>query len=274
MARPDSALHPSVPLIEHLAPRAWPAGTCTDLGGWMLRLTPGEPSRRANSVLPNADDGALTIGAKVDVVEAFYATANQPPRFQVTPLASPRDLDHALERRGYVVDAPTLILTTGLGAPRTRPPSADPFTITLRDRVDDAWLSAWQDGQPGTLAGVTRSRILDRIEPATLYARASLDDRSAAVGLGVIEAGWVGIYCVATAPQVRRRGAATAVVTALLRSAAERGAESAYLGVLEANEAARSLYEGLGFRTRYRYHYRWLPAGRARRRSSPGAAGT
>ena len=273
MARPGSPLHPSVPLIEHHAPRAWPAGTCTDLGGCTLRLTPGEPSRRANSALPNADDGAMEIWAKIDAVEAFYATAHQPPRFQITPLASPRDLDHALERRGYAVDAPTLILTTGLGAPRTRRPSAERFTVTLRDRVDDPWLAAWQDGQPGTSAGVTRSRILDRIEPATVYARASLDDRSAAVGLGVIEAGWLGIYCVATAPQMQRRGAATAVMAALLRSAAEHGADSAYLGVLEANEAARNLYEGLGFRTRYRYHYRWLPSGRARRRSSPGAAG-
>ena len=36
----------------------------------------------------------------------------------------------------------------------------------------------------------------------------------------------------------------------------EHGAEQLYLGVMEANAPARSVYEQLGFATLYAYHYR------------------
>jgi ribosomal protein S18 acetylase RimI-like enzyme len=251
-----------VQLIERLAPRAWPAETSVDLDGWSLRRTPGEPTRRANSALPNAHDGAMDVETKIDAVEVFYAGTEVPPRFQITPLAAPRGLDQILDRRGYLIDAPTLVMTADVAEAVKRRPHTDPFTIVLCDSVDDDWLATLYGGQASVAADVTRIKILERIEPATIYARVSLSGRSAAVGLGVLEAGWVGIYCVATASDMRRRGAATAVMAALLRSAAEHGAEAAYLGVLEENVAARALYERLRFRALYRYHYRWLRPGR------------
>jgi ribosomal-protein-alanine N-acetyltransferase len=54
----------------------------------------------------------------------------------------------------------------------------------------------------------------------------------------------------------RRRGVASALIEAVVREAAERGATEIYLEVRESNEAARGLYERHGFevinqRTRY-----------------------
>jgi ribosomal protein S18 acetylase RimI-like enzyme len=59
--------------------------------------------------------------------------------------------------------------------------------------------------------------------------------------------GWLvqGVY---TWPDARRRGFARAGMLALCREAFEHGAEHVQLAVIEGNEAARRLYEGMGFR--------------------------
>jgi ribosomal protein S18 acetylase RimI-like enzyme len=49
------------------------------------------------------------------------------------------------------------------------------------------------------------------------------------------------------------------VVTAALRWARHRGAETAWLQVESANIAAVALYKGLGFAEVYRYAYRQKP---------------
>jgi ribosomal protein S18 acetylase RimI-like enzyme len=47
----------------------------------------------------------------------------------------------------------------------------------------------------------------------------------------------------------------TALVSAMLAWAAERGARRAYLQVTPGNVAAVALYASYGFRTHHRYHY-------------------
>ncbi|KJS09416.1 MAG: GCN5 family acetyltransferase, partial [Hoeflea sp. BRH_c9] len=49
------------------------------------------------------------------------------------------------------------------------------------------------------------------------------------------------------------------IVTAALRWARHRGAETAWLQVESANTAAVALYKGLGFGEVYRYAYRQKP---------------
>lgn len=62
------------------------------------------------------------------------------------------------------------------------------------------------------------------------------------------------------AEEHRRRGLATAVMAALGRWAAERGAHSVYLQVTAGNAPARALYRQAGFIEHHRYHYRHRPA--------------
>jgi GNAT superfamily N-acetyltransferase len=114
------------------------------------------------------------------------------------------------------------------------------------------WTTLFQRGD----AEVTRRLILDRIAPPAGFVLLEADGSPIAVGMGVVERRWVGIFSMATVQEHRRRGAATAVLNALARWGLELGAKDAYLQVEEENEAARSLYERLGFRPAYRYHYR------------------
>jgi predicted GNAT family acetyltransferase len=59
--------------------------------------------------------------------------------------------------------------------------------------------------------------------------------------------GWLlqGVY---TWPRARRRGYGAAGTSALCREAFERGAEHVQLSVVDGNDGARALYEGIGFK--------------------------
>jgi ribosomal protein S18 acetylase RimI-like enzyme len=72
----------------------------------------------------------------------------------------------------------------------------------------------------------------------------------------VVERGWAGVFCMATRPQARRRGLATAVLRCGASWAAGQGARHLYLQVEEKNFPAVRLYTGLGFQTSHHYHYR------------------
>lgn len=81
--------------------------------------------------------------------------------------------------------------------------------------------------------------------------------RVAAIAYGALSRGLLVIESVATRREVRRQGMAKAVVAALMSWAAESGVAEACLQVMSENEAARGLYDGLGFtKELYRYHYR------------------
>ncbi len=72
----------------------------------------------------------------------------------------------------------------------------------------------------------------------------------------MVEAGWLGIFCMGTAPHFRRRGAARAILRTLAIWGQLYGAQQVYLQVMDHNVAARLLYARVGFATLYHYHYR------------------
>jgi len=63
-----------------------------------------------------------------------------------------------------------------------------------------------------------------------------------------VAAGEAEILTIAVTPASRRRGLGRALVAAAAKRAHDMGAETFFLEVAMGNEAARALYEGLGFR--------------------------
>lgn len=246
---------PSLTLVadlDRLQLRAWPAAHEETLGGWRLRFTDGV-TRRANSVLPHAP-APTDVEAAVTHVEAAYTGRGLDPWFLVSPAASPPELDTVLAERGYAAEAATLVQTASL--PLRPLPETEGIEVGV-DGFDDAWLSAYAAAEsitPGEAEG--RRGIHRRICADAGYATARIDGRPAGVGSVVVEDGWAGIHNMATATEHRRRGAARAVLNALLEWAAAHGAARSYLAVMETNEAARALYEKSGYTTAYRYWYR------------------
>jgi ribosomal protein S18 acetylase RimI-like enzyme len=236
-------------LVEELAARAWPAAEAERVDGWLLRRTPALTRRRSNSALPVDGDGAPDPG----VVEGFYARHGGRALVQIAPAEAWAQLDAELARRGWATEGPTDVLVAAADTVLAHTPPGD---VAIAPRPDARWIATWAacEGRPD--ADKHAREVLARIEPETGYALAA---GGAGVGLAVCERGWAGLFCVATAERARRRGVARAVVHALTRWAAERGAQRIYLQVESDNAAAHALYGSAGFSRSHGYHYRVGP---------------
>lgn len=256
-----TAVDPRIPTLEILAPNAWPAEEEEPLGGWMLRYTQGV-SRRVNSVWPRAYDGAPALAERLRRVETWYAARGEPARYHVSPLAAPADLDATLAARGYVVDTPTVVQVAALAdlPAATRAPTE--LETVVREVADPEWLAVYREveRQSEHVARVRR-QILERIIRPAAFVTLYDGGEPAAIGRGVVEDGWLGVFSMGTRARFRRRGYGRAILRALAAWGRTRGAARAYLLVEDGNAGARALYAAAGFTTLYRYHYRQAPAG-------------
>jgi N-acetylglutamate synthase len=242
--------------VEERAAHAWPAAVVQRVDGWWLRFNRGV-TRRANSVWPHQAEGRMSLSEKLERVEEFYAECGLPVRYQMCPACQPSQLDSVLEARGYWVDAPVQVQTAPLPTVLDRLSSSLAETVTISATLEEAWFSAYCRAEDASEHGPHGRRdILQRIALPTGYAMLRLEGRPAAVGLGVLEQGWIGVYCMATHPEYRRRGAAAAVLRSLASWGQRLGATRTYLQVTEPNVPARTLYERAGFQTLYGYYYR------------------
>ena len=263
-ARPAPFGMDDVRLIEELAANAWPADVIQVVDGWRLRCSPGVVARRSNSVLSIAGPGTAGLEGYLELAERFYRARGIEPRFQISPASVPEGLDEALASRGYEIEARADIQAAPIEDVLAGVAARPPFDVQVERRAGREWLALSTElvgrGDPDAM----RAGVFDRIAPPAGYVllrdtrEGGARGEPVALGLGVVERGWLGIFSMATAERARRRRAATAVLGALVRWAARLGATSCYLQVEVGNEPARSLYAGLGFATRYGYHYRTL----------------
>jgi len=248
--------------LEARAFAAWPAAEVELLGGWRLRATAGV-TRRANSAWTAGDAGEL--GPAIAQTEAFYAARALPAAFQLCPL-SPPALDGELAARGYGAEGAVSIQTVELAALASRTPPGVETHVAAE--LDGAWFElAAHRGRYAATPEVFRG-LVGRIGRRAGFALARLDGAPAATALGVCEAGWLGVFAMATLPEFRRRGAATALLDALRSWGESLGAARAYLQVERDNAEALALYARDGFREAYGYHYRVSAPARASTRSA------
>ncbi|MFJ8160930.1 GNAT family N-acetyltransferase [Streptomyces sp. NPDC096136] len=231
--------------LARVTARAWQPLESEALGGWTLRAAAGF-TRRANSVLPLGDPG-IPLDEALARVTAWYARRDLPAYVQAaTGAAGTQELLCAeLERRGWVNEVSAEVRTGGLAPLADQ--DADVSGVRLTREPDAEWL-----GRYGKVRdpGLARRMLVEG--PSVWFA--SLDG-GRAIGRCVADGRWAGFGAVAVDPEHRRRGLATAVMTALARRALEEGASAAWLQVETDNPAARALYDGMGFATHHAYHH-------------------
>jgi len=242
--------------LERLAAAAWPAAEREPLDGWLLRSNAGV-TRRANSVWPNADDGELALDQKLAAVEAFYRRRGLPARYQICPAAQPAHLDALLTARGYRLDAPTSVQVAPLSTVREQTRPASDLAVVIASQLTESWFTTYCLADAiGEREAEARRGILLRIADRVGFASARLGEQTVVVGLGVVAEDWLGVFCMGTRSEFRRRGAALVVLHSLATWAGQQGVADIYLQVMENNTVARALYARAGLRTLYGYHSR------------------
>ena len=246
---------PQILAIETASFRALPALTTHNYDGWVLRMADGL-TRRANSVNP-VYSSSLPLDDKIAYCERLFEAQQLPVVFRLTRHAQPMNLDAVLDASGYTRSESVLVQTFDLRRP---PVGNDVAKINSNRQLTDAWLEAYLHLEPQrTPHRETLVRILQAIHPQAYFVHMRQEGAIVAVGMAVVDSGWLGLFDIAVDPSMRRRGIGTRLVQHLLRWGQTMQAHTAYLQVHGQNTAAQHLYYKLGFRTLYRYWYRTKP---------------
>nr|WP_202521794.1 GNAT family N-acetyltransferase [Streptomyces sp. SID5614] len=230
--------------------RAWQPVESEALGDWRLRAAGGF-TRRANSVLPLGDPG-LPLGEAFGRVRRWYEERGLPAYVQTATGAEGTQelLCAELEEHGWRREVSAEVRIAALAPVGDR--EAEVSAVRLTREPDAAWLARYQRfSTPGPHV----LRVLGS-GPSVWFATVpGSGDAPDAIGRCVVDGRWAGFMAVEVAPEQRRRGLATTVMTALARRALDEGAWAAWLQVEEDNEGARALYDGMGFAGHHRYHH-------------------
>ncbi|MEQ4520121.1 GNAT family N-acetyltransferase [Pseudarthrobacter sp. B907] len=237
---------------------AWPAADREDSGGWVLRAASGV-TQRANSVWPRevGVDAHAQLAALQDA-RLWYRARRLPLIFQVFDDPRSAPLNAVLDSEGFTRQSETLVMVRGGGSAAA---SGDGVEISSQPSAE--WLRLWWsvDGRGDAEALDVARGILTGCP--SLYALVRDDDGAPAaagrLALPDAEPGSPrhgGLYCMATRPDLRRRGYASRVLQALLEEGARLGLAGYWLLVTAANTGAQELYARAGFGESGRYLYR------------------
>ncbi|MFB6842560.1 GNAT family N-acetyltransferase [Streptomyces sp. NPDC056361] len=262
------------PELARATARAWQPVESEPLGEWTLRASyqdvpsearPGDAAagrrvgftRRANSALPLGDPG-LPVAEALTRVRDWYAARSLPAYVQTATGAEGTQelLCAELDRHGWRREVSAEVRIAALAPIGDL--DADVSAVHLSRTVDDAWLGRYQ--RSGEASPAVRTVLASG--PSVWFASvAGTGGVPAAIGRCVVDGRWAGFMAVEVDPAHRRRGLATSVMTALARQALDEGASAAWLQVEADNDAARALYDGMGFAAHHHYHhYRWAEA--------------
>lgn len=236
--------------IEEAGLNSWPALGHLLFDGWIARFAQGY-TKRANSVTP-LYPSLLHIEEKIVPCEQLYQRNGLPTIFRLLSFTeeSPH-LDQLLAQRGYSDLDRTLVWSLELSI-ESRTQEGGMRAVSLED-----WLTLYlQWSSRYTELQHVHRELLKRILSPTLFAVLYEHNTPVACGLGVLEHEVFGLFDIVTAPEQRRKGYGTQLVTSMLNWGKQQSAQYTYLQVAEANIAAQQMYAKLGFNESYQYWYR------------------
>jgi GNAT superfamily N-acetyltransferase len=239
--------------LQERTARAVPAEHTERVGGWWLRHAPG-CSWWVASVLPHGGTSAAELEERIEAAEAYCAARGVPTLVQMTPGAFPEALDGLLEARGYERQASVSLQTAQTADVLARARRGGALQVRLEERLTREWFDVFSSVVGGDAEA--QWKLLQRVQERSAYASVLLGDERIAVGRAVAEAGWAGIFSMATLPAARGKGAAGTVIGALADWAAANAAEQMYLQVEHQNTGAARIYERAGFSELKPFYFR------------------
>ena len=237
--------------IEELSMNAWPALHTLHYDGWILRSAEGY-TKRANSVYPLYAT-EINVDEKIGFCEHFFRDQGLPAVFKMTASSTPPGLDSRLETLGYRKDSLTSVQTLDLHEGQHHITSG----VNLISTDTDEWHIAFaRMNNVSADHRSTHERILHAILPDKCFASINVDGHIHGCGLGVLQAGYLGIFDIVIDADHREQGYGTRLMDALLAWGQQHNAHTTYLQVMCNNQPALQLYKKLGFEEKYQYWYR------------------
>ena len=239
--------------IERAAVRGWPALQMASLDGWLLRSSSGG-SVRANSVSA-LDYSGSDLDASLAQVIAFYHARNALPRFTIADVSVPHGRDADLAAGGWSRRGDHVTMARAIAAADAEPRASESLTIVPHPSPTPDWYRVYLEGLSGDRKAVA-PRIVERVPPPLCFFSGVRDGRVIAAGLSVLDGPVASVQCMATLPEARRTGAASALLAAIEDYAREGGARRLYLQADGGNAGAIALYRRVGFSVAGHYHTR------------------
>jgi ribosomal protein S18 acetylase RimI-like enzyme len=193
---------------------------------------------------------------KIDRCERIFDGEGLRATYKITPFVDPANLDSLLEARGYRIINQTSVQTldlSQLNAPELR-------SINVAPELDEDWLECYFrfNRMHDSLKREALRKILGNIIFTRFFVRLQMDDEDVACGMAVLEGEWGGLFDITVAEIYRNQGNGGQLMLNLMHLSKQTGAKHAYLQVMLNNPPALYLYEKLGFKEAYQYHYRVL----------------
>lgn len=246
--------------LEVVMAKGWVATEQSSLGDWLLRSAPCF-TRRANSALP-VGDPTLPLDRAIEFVERWYRARDQVPAFLVP---GPVDFDPAddevgapLLARGYVAGAGhdpgqhVHVMTAPLLG---LPPLTEQSPPVIADaRLQPDWLMTYGESRT-VVPGVTEGVLTGSRGQLFMSVRDDATRQTVGIARMAVHPGWAGIFGLWVRPEHRRRGIATAIVSAVGMAARDNNMPSLYVQVSADNAGAIDFWAGLGFTRHHDYTY-------------------
>ena len=213
--------------------------------GWLARASSGG-SVRANSVSA-LDYTGSDLDASLARVVDFYRARGARARFKMTDVARPQGLDTALATRGWTRHGEHVTMACDVtGRTSEAIPDACGTSVVSHDQPTAEWYRVYLQGLSNDRR-VIAPRLVERVPAPRCFFTAEREGAVIASGLSVLDGELASVQCMATLPEARRSGAASAVLAAIGAYAREQGARRLYLQAEAENVAAITLYRRVGF---------------------------
>lgn len=244
---------PTIKMIEDFSLNAWPSHQIQLYDGWLLRFSYFY-THRTNSV-EQIGPSTIPLSEKIEFCENAYRHWGTPAIFKITPLLE-CGFENRLIQRDYMVQHITEVMILDF---RTYIPELPRTSVQIDRTIHDRWINSLF-ALKSTTSAIHRQIVpsMYRAIPKDTLAASITNEQGqiVAIGLGILDRSYIGIYAIHVHPRYRGQGYARSICTSLLNTGKKLGLDGAYLQVVYGNTPAKTLYTSLGFEDFYKYWFR------------------
>ncbi|MFX0173600.1 MAG: GNAT family N-acetyltransferase [Candidatus Hodarchaeota archaeon] len=245
-----------VKVFQELTNNAWRAKEYFFLNGWILRLSDGNFTR-TNSVFPIRYYGS-NLKQDIQRVEDIYQKKKLDVAFQIPANCDPPNLDRMLRSLGYEEKYRILVMAKKISnSSQSKLSDQDSFSVNISD-FSNLWFDKFVlfGNESPTQKAHIKEVLKLNIIPKRFFFFLSIDQEIAGVTLAVREEKYLGLSLVAVDPELRRKGIGRFLMRYIINWCIKNQLETIYLQVYHENTPALLMYEKLGFKHIFNYHYR------------------